>query len=113
MNPIKAIKLYLRWKPQIEEVESAVKDAQGGRMKEFWQKIAHVAEPILWSTGSGAFLGAADYLQEVAQKCANGCASLDWRADLVHLGVVFAAGAAAGAKLYFLQPKAKAPDPQN
>ena len=98
MNPFKAIKIYLRFKPQIEEIESAVKDAEKNDMKDFWDKIGHVALPIVYAAAGGAFGAVADY----AYSAFTG-EHVDW----ARMGSIAAAGAIVALKAYFQNPKGK------
>lgn len=98
MGPIAAFKLWLRWKPEIEEVESAIKDAKGNNMKAFWIKISHVALPLVYAAAGGALGAVADY----AHTAVSG-----EHVDFARMGTIALAGASMALKAYFQQPRQK------
>ena len=98
MNPLRVIKLYLRWRPEIEAAESAAKAAEAGNMKLFFQRISYIVEPIAYAAASGAFGALADYAHS---------AVAGESIDLKRMGTIAFAGAVFGLKVYFTSPRQK------
>jgi|SRR5579859_5827259 len=96
MNPFKVLKLYARWKPQIETTEAAIKDAEKHDMKDFWIKIRRVVLPIVYAAAGGAAGALADY----AHTAVSG-----EHVDLSRMGAIAVTGAGMALKAYFQDPK--------